>query len=66
MRIPNFKEPELTKFLTEWDREIDRLRKDALSKVTANQSVLLQSPGNKVWEVTVTDAGALVLTKVAG
>jgi hypothetical protein len=66
MRIPNFKDAELTKFLTEWDREIQGLRKDFISNVSGNNSVLLISPSLKVFEVKVTDAGALTVTKVAG
>lgn len=66
MRVPNFKDVELTKYLNEWDREIQGIRKEALSGVTGNRSLLLYSPSLKVFEVTVTDAGALVVTKVAG
>jgi hypothetical protein len=62
MRVPQFKDPEMTKFVTELLREIDRSDKDNLSSVTANHSVLLISPSKKVFEVTVTDAGALVVT----
>jgi len=66
MRVPNFKDVELTKYLNEWNREIDNLRKEHLSNVTGNKSVLLYSPSLKVFEITVTDAGALVVTKVSG
>ena len=66
MRVPNFKDIELTKYLSEWDREIERMRKDTLSAVGGNRSVLLYSPSKKVFEITVTDAGALMVTKVAG
>lgn len=66
MRIPNFKDVELTKFLTNWDKDLDKQFKDCLSSITANHSVLLQSPGGKVYEITVSDVGALVVTKVSG
>lgn len=66
MRIPNFRDAELTKFLTDWEKDLDKKFKDRLSAITANHSVLLQSPAGKVFEVTVSDAGALVVTKVSG
>ena len=66
MRIPNFKDPDLTRYLTEWDREIQKNKRDALSAIGGNKSILLFSPSLKVFEVTVTDAGALVVTKVSG
>lgn len=64
MRIPNFKDPEITRFLIEWTKEMERNNKDNLSKVTANHSVLLQSPSDKIYEVKVSDAGALTVTLV--
>jgi hypothetical protein len=66
MKVPNFKDPEVTKFLVEMMREVDKRDKDRLSSVTANHSILLQSSDLKVFEVTVTSAGALVVTKVSG
>ena len=66
MRIPNFKDPEITKFLVEWDLELQRMRKDQLSAIGGNRSLLLYSPGKKVYEVTVDDSGVLTTTKVAG
>lgn len=66
MRIPNFKDIEVTKFLTQWDQEIQRSKKEALSSIGGNKSVLLYSPSLKVYELTVNDAGALVVTKVSG
>lgn len=62
MRVPKFDDSELTKFVTELLREIDRSSKDKISAVTANHSVLLISPSKKVFEVTVSDAGTLVVT----
>ena len=61
MKVPAFKDPEVTKFFIELMREMDRSSKDKISAVTANHSVLLISPSKKVFEVTVTDAGALVV-----
>lgn len=37
-----------------------------LSKDTANDGLLLQSSGGKVYRVTVSDAGALTVTYVSG
>ena len=66
MRVPNFKDIELTKYLNEWNREIENMRRDTLSGIGGNRSVLLYSPSKFVFELTVTDAGTLVVTKVAG
>ena len=64
--VPQFKDPDVTRFLVELMREIDLGKKSVLSSASGNHSVLLISPGLKVFEVTVTDAGALVVTKVQG
>jgi hypothetical protein len=66
MIIPQFKEPGLTKFLVDLDRETTRQQQNTLSALTANRSVLLYSPNKSVFELTVDDAGALHITKVAG
>ncbi len=66
MIIPQFKEPGLTKFLTDQDRDMTRFKQDTMSAVTANRSVLLYSPNKSVFELTVDDAGTLHITKVAG
>jgi len=66
IRIPNLEDRELTKFLTEWTREFDRLKRDAMSNVAGNRALLLISPGLKVYEVKVDDAGVLSTTYVAG
>lgn len=62
IKVPNFEDPEVTKFLVQMLRDFDRSDKDVLSSTTGNHSVLLISPGKKVFEITVTDAGALVVT----
>ena len=66
VKVPEFKEPGLTDFLVRVLEERDRVRKDLLSSHTANNSVLLQSPGKKVYEVKVDDAGVISATLVAG
>ena len=66
MRIPTFKDPGLTDFLVRFQQDRDRLLEETLSKLKANQSLLLQSPAGKVYEVKVSDAGALTITQVAG
>ena len=66
MRVPNFKDIEITKFLTDWDKEIARNNRESLSKVTANHSLLLMSPNKRVYEITVDDEGVLIATQVSG
>jgi len=66
MRIPNFKDIEITKFLVQWDLELQRMRKDQLSAIGGNRALLLYSPSKKVYEITVDDAGVLHTTYVAG
>ena len=66
MRIPNFEDMEITKFLVQWDLEIQRMREDNLSAVRGNRALLLYSPSKKVYEVTVSDTGVLSTTYVAG
>jgi hypothetical protein len=62
IRVPEFKEPGLTRFLADFDRQLENERATKLSKVTANHSLLLQADNGKVYEVRVSNAGALVLT----
>jgi hypothetical protein len=66
MKVPNFKDPEVTKFLVEFIREQDRMGKFNMSNVSANKSLLLFSPSMKVFEITVSDTGVITATKVAG
>jgi hypothetical protein len=66
MRIPKFEDPEVTKFLEQWTKEQEKMINDRLSAITGNRSLLLISPGLKVWEATISDVGALTWTKVAG
>lgn len=66
VKIPQFKEPGLSEFITRLIEDRDRTTREKLDKVRANTSVLLYSPSKKVYEVTVSDAGALVVTLVAG
>lgn len=66
MIVPQFKDPEVTKWLNNYQREVDQKFKNLLSTVTANNSLLLQAPNLSVWEVKVSNAGALVITKIAG
>ena len=65
MRVPQFDVPGLTRFLVDMAEGIERHRKLHLSTVTANASLLLQSPAGKVYEVKVDDTGALFLTLVS-
>ena len=66
MKVPQFKDPAVTKFFTEYIRELDRQGKDVLHSNTANRSVLLYSPSKFVFEITVDDLGAITATKVSG
>ena len=65
-KVPTFKEPGLSAFLSSMIVERDRLAETKLSAISANKSVLLFSPSEKVYEVTVSDAGVLVVTQVSG
>jgi len=62
VKVPQFQDLAVTKFFIELLRDFDRSDKDVLSSTTGNHSLLLISPSKKVFEVTVTDAGALVVT----
>jgi hypothetical protein len=66
MKVPNFKDPEVTKFLIEMLRDFDRSDKDNMSLTTANRSLLLYSPSLKVFEIKVSDTGVISATKVSG
>lgn len=65
-KVPMFDMPGLTDYLQRQVNDRDRADADKLSKSTANHSLLLISPGFKVYEVTVDDAGTLHATLVAG
>ena len=65
MKVPPFDVPGLTRFLVDMAQEIERHRRLHLSTVTANASLLLQSPAGKVYEVKVDDAGSLFLTLIS-
>ena len=66
MKVPQFKDPEVTKFLIELLRENERTDKDYMRATTGNKSVLLYSPSLKVFEIKVSDAGVITATKVSG
>lgn len=66
IRVPEFREPGLTKFLSQMATEREEKLDQKLSNRTANHSLLLQSPNNKVYEITVDDAGVISATLVAG
>jgi len=66
MKIPNFKDQELMKFLVQWDLELQRMNKDKLNAASANRSLLLYSPSAFVFEIKVDDLGVITATKVAG
>ena len=66
IKVPNFKDPDVSKFLVEFIREQDRTDKEFMSSITANRSLLLYSPSKFVFEIKVSDAGILTATKVSG
>jgi hypothetical protein len=66
LRVPDFKEPGLTDFLTRVLEERDRVTSSLMSRQSANNSVLLYSPSMKVYELKVNDAGAVSATLVSG
>jgi hypothetical protein len=66
VRVPNFPDPQLTQFLAAFVKDQDDQNKDILSSATANHSVLLQSPNNVIYEITVDDSGHLTSTLVQG
>ena len=66
IRVPNFKDPDVTKFLIEMLRDFDRTDKDVMTLNTANRSLLLYSPSKKVFEIKVSDAGVISATQVSG
>jgi len=66
VKVPPFKEPGLSTFLTDMVKERDRLLATRLSSLTANKSLLLFSPSEKVYEIKVDDAGVITATLVAG
>jgi hypothetical protein len=65
-KIPEFKDPEISKFMTEFMREFDSKDKEYLKLGTANRSLLLYSPSLKVFEIKVSDTGVITATKVSG
>ena len=65
IKVPDFKDPDVTKFLNLLIRSINDTD-DAMTSTTANASLLLYSPSKKVYSVTVSDAGALTVTKIVG
>ena len=66
MKVPEFKEKGLSDFLTNMINERERGDKANLSKLTANESVLLQSTGGKVYKVIVDDDGVISTVLMAG
>src|SRR5262245_56209710 len=66
MKVPDFKEPGLSKYLTDLAKEREELLKGFLTKGTTNHSVLLQSPGGNVYEVTINDDGSITSELISG
>lgn len=64
LRIPNFQDPELTKFFTAWVKDQENQNKSFLSNTGANYSVMLQSPDNSVYSVSVDNNGNVNVSTV--
>lgn len=64
MKVPVFKEPGLTRFLTDMSKEVQLFRIETMSRTQANHSLLLMSPNRIVYEIKVDDAGVLTATKI--
>ena len=64
IRVPQFKDPAVTKFLTEYIRGLDRDREDVLHSHKANKSILLYSLRGNVYEITVNNDGVLEVEKI--
>jgi hypothetical protein len=65
LRVPQFPVPGLPRFFEDIIAAMDRDFNDKMDKTTGNHSLLLIAPDGSVWEVKVTDAGALTTVKVA-
>ena len=65
-KVPNFADPEVTKFLIELMKDLETNNRGVLQAEKGNRSLLLFSPSKKVYEVTVDDLGVLSTTYVAG
>lgn len=65
VKVPVFRDPAVTDFLTRYIESKDREYKMVMSRVSANDSLLLFSPSRKVYEVRVDDAGVISATLVA-
>ena len=66
MRVPKFEDIEVTKFFDQYIKETEKKENNYLMSKSSNHSILLISPSRKTYEVTVSDAGALVITLVQG
>jgi hypothetical protein len=53
-------------FLTQFIRQLSQLFSRVVSSDQAAPRVILSSPDGKAWDVTVSDAGALVVTHNTG
>ena len=65
LKVPDFSVPELTRYLADMDERLQRELDTKMSRITANDSLLLQSPAGKVYQVKISDAGALVITLIS-
>ena len=66
VKVPTFKDTDVTKFMIQYIAEVDRKDRDLLSAIQGNRALLLISPSKKEYEVKVDDSGVLHTTLVAG
>lgn len=63
--IPHLDNPVLEVYLRAFNLEVDRRLRDKMSSIVGVGSILLVSPGRKVYSVQVADDGTLSTTLVA-
>lgn len=66
IKVPQFQDTNITKFLNDLVKNIDDTNNGKMSLNTANKSLLLYSPSLKVFEIKVSDTGVITATKVSG
>ncbi|MET0643130.1 MAG: hypothetical protein ABWZ17_02055 [Candidatus Binatia bacterium] len=66
MKVPEMKDEELRRFLVDLLKLIDDREAEHMSRIQANDSVLLLSPNRKTYKVSVDDAGVVTTTLVQG
>ena len=66
MKVPELDNKELKQFLTDLLKLADDREASFLSRIQANDSILVLSPSKKTYKIHVDDAGAVIATLVQG